>query len=140
MGVFTIQYETVIKPKLEEAITDVLKNEVREAAIDIIEESAQKRIYEAYPSPKFYSRRFSAERDFSYSWDVGGNHLSIEYTAMPQNLFGGAFYADDLGDIIASGNKAYHMPFPRPWMDEGISENIDKLEAALKVGLESRGF
>lgn len=139
MAVNIIDYETDIRPMLNAAITSALMNEVKDAAIDAIEDSAQTRVYEAY-SPKFYSRRFSAERDFSYSWDVGGNRLTITYMAMPQNLFGGAFYADDLGDIIASGNKTYHMPFPRPWMDEGIQDNIGNIEAALGRGLERQGF
>lgn len=139
MAVHIIDYETDIRPRLDAAITSTLMNEVKDAAIDAIEESAQKRVYEAY-SPKFYSRRFSAERDSSYSWDVGGNHLIITYTAMLQNKFGGSFYTDDLGDIITSGDSRFHMPFARPWMDEGIVDGMASIENALRIGLESRGF
>lgn len=134
MGVFTIQYETVIKPKLEEAITDVLKNEVREAALNAIEDSANSRIYDAYDSSGY--RRFSAMDDGSYLWEVNGDTLTIMYAAS----FQGSSANGDLGDVIASGNKAYHMPFPRPWMNEGIDDNMAKIEAALKAGLERRGF
>lgn len=134
MGVFTIQYETVIKPKLEEAITDVLKNEVREAALNAIEDSANSRIYDAHDTNGY--RRFSAMDDGSYLWEVNGDTLTIMYVAS----FQGSSANGDLGDVIASGNKAYHMPFPRPWMNEGIDDDMAKIEAALKAGLESRGF
>lgn len=134
MGVFTIQFDTVIMPKLEAAITDVLKNEVRDAALNAVEDSADSRIYGAYSSSG--RRRFSAMDDASYSWEVNGDTLKITYVAG----FQGQNASGDLGDVIASGNSNYHMPFPRPWMDEGVQDNIAKIESALKAGLESRGF
>lgn len=142
MGVFTIDYETVIRPKLDEAITNALMHEIKEAAVNAIEESAKQNIYEAYPNPKFNSRRFSAEHDASYAWDVSGNRLRIEYIAQPQNLFGGSFYSENLGDIIAEGWENWHMPFPRPWMDDGMANaiNTGEIDRAIKAGLERQGF
>lgn len=134
MGVFTIQYETVIKPKLEAAITDTLNDEVLTAAMDALKESADTRIYKAYPVKG--NRRFSATSDNSYLSSVNGNTLTITY----ESGFQGGSASGNLGDVIASGNTAYHMPFPRPWMDEGIQDNWNKIESALKSGLASRGF
>lgn len=134
MGVFTIQYETDIKPKLEAAITDTLNDEVLTAAMDALKESAETRIYKAYATKGH--RRFSATHDNSYLASTSGYTLTITYEAG----FQGGDASGDLGDVIAGGDTAYHMPFPRPWMDEGILDNMDKIESALKSGLASRGF
>lgn len=134
MGVFTIEYETVIKPNLENAITNALDNEVKRAALDAIELASETEVYAAY-LPKIWRRRGSLMSDDSYNCIVSGQTLTI--TAIPslQGTGGG-----DLGDIIASGNASYHMPFPRPWMDEGIGYSLSEIESALKSGLESQGF
>lgn len=134
MGVFTIEYETVIKPNLENAITNALDNEVKRAALDAIELASETEVYAAY-LPKIWRRRGSLMSDDSYDCTVSGQTLTI--TAIPslQGTGGG-----DLGDIIASGNASYHMPFPRPWMDEGIGYSLSEIESALKSGLESQGF
>ena len=142
MGVFTIGYETEIKPKLDEAITDALSREVADAALLAITQSAKERVYDAYSDPKFLSRRESllnATRDETYSVEAHDNELTITAHPSLQNLFGGD-NSGDLGDIIAEGWSNYHMPFPRPWMDEGISESIGNIESALKAGLERNGF
>ncbi len=138
MGVFTIEYETVIKPSLNRAIEDALKNEVSKVALSAIEDSAQQRIYNAY-SPVFLSRRFSFTSDDGYEWSADGNTLTITATSKLQNLYGGD-HAEDLGDIVAEGWENFNMPFARPWMDEGIQEKMPDIEKALKVGLERNGF
>lgn len=134
MGVFTIEYETVIKPNLEKAITNALDNEVKRAALDAIELASETEVYAAY-LPKIWSRRGSLMSDDSYDCTVSGQTLTI--TAIPslQGTGGGG-----LGDIIESGAENYHMPFPRPWMDEGVEYGMAKIEAALKSGIERQGF
>lgn len=134
MGVFTIQYETQIKPELNSAITEAMGNEVKDAALRAIENASLSEVYAAY-LPKINRRRGSLLQDDSYTTEVEGQTLTI--TAIPslQGSGGG-----DLGDIIAGGNASYHMPFPRPWMDEGIGYSLSEIESALKAGLESRGF
>jgi len=138
MGVFAIEYETNIVPVLEAAVTDALEHEVKEAALRIIEESGNERIYQAY-SPKFWSRRGSFRTDWGYDSSVSGKTLTITATAPLQNLYGDS-HSEDLGEIIAEGWGNFHMPFPRPWMDEGLEEHISELEDALASGMRRQGF
>ena len=138
MGAFTLEYETVIRPNLEAAIEDALRNEVKDAALYAIKDSAITQVYMAY-KPKFFSRRYSLADDDSYKCEANRNTLTITYTGELQNLWGNT-HNEDLGDVIAQGWDNFNMPFPRPWMDEGIQDNMPSIEAALKRGLERQGF
>lgn len=138
MGAFTLEYETVIRPNLEAAIEDALRNEVKDAALYAIKDSAITQVYTAY-KPKFFSRRYSLVDDDSYKCEQNGNTLTITYTGKLQNLIGNTHH-EDLGDVIAEGWENFNMPFQRPWMDEGIRDNMQSIEAALKAGLERQGF
>lgn len=138
MGIFTLTYETEIKPRLELAISNALENEVKDAALYAIKDSAITQVYMAY-KPKFFHRRYSLIDDDSYKCEIEGNRLTITYIGELQNLYGSS-HSEDLGDVIAQGWDSFHMPFPRPWMDEGIETNIPLLENALKSGLERQGF
>ena len=138
MGAFTLEYETVIRPNLEAAIDDALRNEVKDAALYAIKDSAITQVYMAY-KPKFFSRRYSLVDDDSYKCEVQGNKLTITYTGELQNLWGNTHH-EDLGDVIAQGWKSFHMPFERPWMNEGVEVNMAQIESALKRGLERQGF
>lgn len=138
MGAFTLEYETVIRPNLEAAIEDALRNEVKDAALYAIKDSAITQVYMAY-KPKFFSRRYSLVDDDSYKCEVNGNTLTITYTGELQNLWGNTHH-EDLGDVISEGWENFNMPFPRPWMDDGVQGNMQSIEAALKTGLERQGF
>ena len=138
MGVFTLEYETVIRPNLEAAIEDALRNEVKDAALYAIKDSAITQVYMAY-KPKFFSRRYSLVDDDSYKCEANGNTLTITYTGELQNLWGNSHH-EDLGDVIAEGWENFNMPFPRPWMDEGIQANMPSIEAAIGKGLIRQGF
>lgn len=138
MGAFTLEYETVIRPNLEAAIEDALRNEVKDAALYAIKDSAITQVYMAY-KPKFFSRRYSLADDDSYKCEANGNTLTITYTGELQNLWGNTHH-EDLGDVISEGLENFNMPFPRPWMDDGVQGNMPSIEAALKRGLERQGF
>lgn len=138
MGVFTFEYETVIRPNIEVAVEDTLRNEVKDAALYAIKDSAITQVYMAY-KPKFFSRRYSLVDDDSYKCEAKGNKLTITYTGELQNLWGNS-HSEDLGDVIAQGWENFHMPFERPWMDEGINSNLPQIEAALKAGMTRQGF
>lgn len=138
MGVFTVMYQTQFAPKLNIAISDALNNEVKECALNIIENSATDRIYNAY-APKFLSRRYSFSSDGGYETSVSGNTLTITATSALQNLYGGN-HSEDLGDIVAEGWENFNMPFARPWMDEGVSNNLQQIETALMNGMKRQGF
>jgi len=138
MGAFTIMYDTEIKEKLDEAISNAMENEVQRTALNIIEESATKRIYQAY-SPKFVSRRGLESVDAGYECEPSGNSLTITSIAPMQNLYGGD-KAADLGDAIAEGWGNYNMPFPRPWIEDDISQRLSELENALAAGMQRQGF
>lgn len=135
MGVFTLEYETVIKPKIEAAIEDALKDEVSKAAVQALEDSAQQRVYDAW-TPVIDTRRYSLLEDSTYDCDVQGNTLTI--TA--NTSFQGHQTGDDLGEVIESGMPNYRMPFPRPWMEQGIQDKITSIENALANGMERQGF
>lgn len=144
MGVFTIEFETNVLPGLKEAIDDALANEVKDAAVKALRESADKRIY-SYVASDFFKehRRFSFSdqyNDESYISEVSDNALTITAYAPLQQLFGGRKRTEDLGDVIAFGYENFYQPHERPWMDEGIEENIPQIEAALAEGLRRQGY
>lgn len=147
MGVFTIDYETNIRPNLLKAIDNALDNEVKDVALKAIEFSAMHGIYLAYePDWKFQeSRRYSFMQDENYETEVKDGRLKI--TSVTKDGLQDLFYRDggksnglDLGDIVANGMVDFWQPFPRPWMDEGVEANIGNIEEALKRGLERQGF
>lgn len=147
MGVFTIDYETNIRPNLLKAIDNALDNEVKDVALKAIEFSAMHGIYLAYePDWKFQeSRRYSFMQDENYETEVKDGRLKI--TSVTKDGLQDLFYRDggksnglDLGDIVANGRVDFWQPFPRPWMDEGVEANIGNIEEALKRGLERQGF
>lgn len=138
MGAFTLEYKTVIRPNLEAAMEDALRNEVKDAALYAIKDSAITQVYMAY-KPKFFSRRYSLVDDDSYKCEANGNTLTITYTGELQNLWGNTHH-EDLGDIIAQGWDSFHMPFERPWMDEGIQGGLTAIENALAAGMQRQGF
>lgn len=135
MGVFTIQYQTIIKPQIDIAVEDALRNEVSKAAVSALEDSAQHRIYDAW-TPVIDTRRFSFIDDNTYVCDANKNILTI--TAV--SSFQGVQTGDDLGDVIEKGLSNYRMPFPRPWMEEGINDKISEIENALAIGMQRQGF
>lgn len=147
MSVFEIAYETEVRPLLKDAIDNALKNEVRDAALQAIEFSAMHGIYLAYePDWKFQeSRRYSFMQDENYETEVNDNELTINSVTKDglQDLFyqgGEKSNGLDLGDIVANGRVDFWQPFPRPWMDEGIETNLQKIEEALRSGLTRQGF
>lgn len=138
MGVFTLEYETVMHPRIEQAVQDALQYDVRIAALGVIEDGAEERVYNAY-HPKFWSRRWNLVQNKGYEWEVDGNHLKITAVDALQNLYGDS-HSEDLGDIIAEGWSNFNMPFERPWMNESIEANIGQIESALRTGMERQGF
>lgn len=138
MGAFTIEFQSQVLPRLQEAVNNAMGNEVARTALSVIENSANDRIYRAY-QPSFVSRRYSFTDDGGYTVEMNGNTLTITATSELQNLYGGN-HTEDLGDIIAEGWENFNMPFERPWMDEGVSEHIQDLETALMNGLHRQGY
>ncbi len=45
---------------------------------------------------------------------------------------------DELADVVTEGDEAYHMPYPRPFMDP--AERAIDLDDALGNGLRKRGY
>lgn len=135
MNQFILEYETIIKPQIDAAVEDALKNEVSKSAVQALIDSAQQRVYDAW-TPVIDTRRYSLLDSNTYDCDVQGNQLTI--TA--QTTFQGKQTSDDLGDVIEKGLKNYRMPFPRPWMEDGIQDNLLKIESALEVGMTRQGF
>ncbi len=147
MSGFTIDYDTVIRPGIEAAVDNALEHEVKDVALQVLEFSAMHEIYMSYtPSPIFQSsRRYSFMQDENYETEVKDNNLKI--TSVTQDGLQDLFYSNggrssglDLGDIVANGDRDFYQPFKRPWMDEGIEQNLVRIEEALKAGLERQGF
>jgi hypothetical protein len=147
MGVFTLEYQTSIQNRLHDAVDNALENEVKDAALQAIEFGAMHEIYMSYtPYPIFQSsRRYSFMQDENYETKVENNTLTI--TSVTKDGLQDLFYTNgqrsegvDLGDIVAEGNADFYQPFARPWMDEGVEQNIGVLEEALMNGLHRQGF
>lgn len=144
MSVFTLEYKTVIKPKLEAALSDALKNEVAKVLTDEAEKSAKENVYDAH-DPIFDSRRYSFLKDNSYYTEVNGNAITITATAHLQNLWNENGNYDDpseLSDIVELGIVNYYMPFARPWLDKAIENGLanGRIDAAIEAGLKRQGF
>lgn len=147
MGVFTLDYETNIRPGLEMAITDALRNEVSAIVIAQAEASALERVYNAY-DPTEYTRRESLLDDDAYTAVANGNELTL-YAHVDGNTMQPWPNMGDITDIIATGigyrwknSEIYRTKQPRPWMDEAIEKGLadGTIEAALQAGLNRQGF
>lgn len=131
-----------IRQRLDAAITVGLELDVANGLSQKIYEKAVENVYSYNPS--FFSRRedfggIGAATNLDAS--VSGNVLTIRNTTGLQNLYGGD---DDspLAPIIEEGVEAYHMPYPRPFMEEARDEYITSGEAAedLANALRRKGF
>ena len=147
MGQLLLNYETVLLPKLESAITDALANEVSDAIVEVLKQSARENIYDRYTPHGMhpYERRWSYIKDESYETFAQGNTLIIK-----ENVRGQGNAGNNLGEIIEAGtpyewvgSDIYkQQPFPIPFFSSSIDEAINDgtIESALMRGLERQGF
>lgn len=147
MSNLVLHYETEIIPLLQSAITSALENEVADAVVNILKESARENIYERYtPHGNHpYERRWSYLKDESYETFVQGNVLTVKENVTGQGLAG-----NNLGEIIEAGTPYEwawsdifkQQPFPRPFFSSAIENALNNgtIEAALKRGLNRQGY
>ena len=128
--------------KIDAAISNALSVEVAEAVREAVHDAAMTEVYEAY-EPRFMSRRMESGGLIDPEntvISVAGTTLTAENVTGLQNLWGGN---DDspLAPIVQDGVEAYHMPFPRPFMDAAKEQLINgKAEEALRRGLTRQGI
>ena len=128
--------------RLDGAIADALGNEVADEARDCVREAAYEEVYDAY-APEFLSRRMDSgglSDPANTITTAAGTTLTVENVTGLQNLWGGND-TSPLTPIVTAGVPAYHMPFPRPFMD-GAAEKLrsGRAQAALRRGLARQGF
>ena len=150
------QIDDVIRriSNIDSAVEDALKNEVSSVVKDAIVQSARENVYDAYPNPKFYSRRNGAggilDRE-SIDVEVRGTELTAKDNPDWQQLWGGGGLgvgswrpAKRLAEAIAEGDRHYYMAEagPRPFHEKAKEKMIadGSIDRALKKGLKRQGY
>lgn len=126
---------------LDAAITNALRTEVSDEARQSMKEAAEEAVY-SY-QPKFLSRRKSDGGlidDRNIICSVDGDTLTVDNVTGLQNLYGGGD-TNLLTPIIENGEKSYHMPYPRAFI-ERTSEKLmsGSADRALREGLRRQGI
>lgn len=127
---------------LNAAITDALANEVAEGFKQAVANEVLKDVY-SYPAT-FVSRRGTAggiadpENIITFA---NGDTLTADNVTGLQNLWGGGD-SNLLTPIVEGGVTNYHMPGPRPFMENAKESFVSSgaAEAALRAGLRRQGI
>lgn len=139
MGVLDDFNEIMAKAKM--SINDALAGPMADGLQEKVQAKAMEQVY-SY-NPDFYSRR---EADgglidkANMPTTVSDMVLTLENTTGLQNLFGGND-SSPLTPIVEEGVGAYHMPYPRPFMEEAEEEYASgEGEAEIKRALAAAGL
>jgi len=139
-------YKTALDLEIANCMRDpdgTVQTEAKKAII----RSAKENVYDAYPKPKFESRRgtgksmgggiMDEDNLLSFTSEKGFT-LTIQNLATWQHLYGGAYPSNDLADVIEN-NQIYGAP-KRPFMQKAEDEYSDRFGLDLVEDLEFRGF
>ena len=142
----SVEYKTILHPKITNAVEDSLRTEVATKCVELIKQSADTNLYGAYtPSGQHkYERRFSYLKDGAYETDANGLTLTIS-----ENIHGQG-NAENLTEVLEAGtpyewtrSEIFKMqPYPRPFFGKAIDDGIasGEIDTALSNGMKSRGF
>ena len=129
-------------------INDALKNDIAEEIIEVAKSTADEVVYEAYPDPKDYVRRYTyGSRGGGAGYDIIASDGEVTIKPAPIALADLIEYGDD-GSTLGM-NSTWTPPndreptylYPRPFIattKERIGDG--QVVSALKVALEDRGI
>lgn len=130
----TAEYLTVIKPRMENAISNgVVK--VATGLLENIEKFAQDKVYNAYGG-SFRRGRIGGSENMDVQID---NRLITVTNRTPMQ---GTNYGVSETDFVEGGFSNYNQPFPRPFMEPARDDFVDsgKADAIMADVLRAAGF
>lgn len=132
------QYQTMIRPKIETAIGNALRGEIKDSLVELIGQKAEENVYEAYTPTEenLLKRRYELGDRKNLIILVRGNTITIKNVTVMQSGEPGE------AAVVEEGMESYRQPFPRPFMEPALRVFIDGGigELALKRELEAAGF
>lgn len=152
---FVDEYEKS-KAKLEVAIDEVLESSVKDGLLKALQDSVENRVYGAYTPTMYVRREYDGGliADENFMFIPGDMELNVANIATGNKNYadanGAQWDSGDISDLIEAG-IGYHwiwsdiykdMPYPRPFMHEGLSDYVGSgdAESDLVTGLNARGF
>lgn len=140
--------------QLRADINDVIQNDMRDGIAVAMVDSARKRVYEAYPNPKRYVRRWTLTDPSHYRFYPIDMGVEVESPVMGNPAYAppasSGWNPGYISHIIESGDgypwlsKGSDMDTigPRPYLTEGMKDyvNTGKANEDLADGLRARGY
>lgn len=148
--------------QLRADVNDVIHNDMRDGIAVAMVDSARHRVYEAYPNPKRYVRRWTLTDPSHYRFYNEDMAISVDSPIMGNPAYAppasSGWNPGYISHIIESGDgypwakgvivptdynpDRYGYAQPRPYLTEGMKDYVNTGEANrdLAAGLRARGY
>lgn len=139
--------------QLRADVNDVIHTDMRDGIAVAMVDSARHRVYEAYPNPKRYVRRWTLTDPSHYRFYNEDMAISVDSPIMGNPAYAppasSGWNPGYISQIIESGDgypwfsKGSDMEKigPRPYLTEGMKDYVNKrANADLADGLRARGY
>lgn len=121
--------------ELQSTVADALSGPLKDGLEKEIKEQAKTRVYDAYDG-KGYRRGLIGD-PVNLEAESDQTELRIRNVTVQQGSPGRLSETD----FVETGDKAFHQPFPRPFMDEALEAYVDgQGKEDLASALRSHGF
>lgn len=139
--------------QLRADVNDVIQNDMCDGIRVAMVDSARTRVYEAYPNPKRYVRRWTLTDPSHYQFTFHDLGLEVESPIMGNPAYAppasSGWNPGYISHIIESGDgypwlsKGSDMDTigPRPYLTEGMKDYVNtRADSDLADGLRARGY
>ena len=139
--------------QLRADVNDVIQNDMRDGIAIAMADSARKNVYEAYPNPKKYVRRWTLTDPSHYRFYPVNMGIEVDSPIMGNPAYAppasSGWNPGYISHIIESGDgypwlsKGSDMNTigPRPYLTEGMKDYADtRANSDLADGLRARGY
>lgn len=121
--------------ELESAVADALSGPLKDGLLKEIKEQAKTRVYDAYDGKGY--RRGNIGAEFNLQTEANQTELKVQNVTVQQGSPGRLSETD----FVETGDRAFHQPFPRPFMDEALDAYTNgQGKTDLASALRSHGF
>lgn len=121
--------------ELQNAVEDALSGPMQDGLKQEIRRQAQTRVYDAYNGGGYRRGKIGAAENLE--GNVSGYSLHIRNVTAPQGT--NAFQTET--GFVEEGSPSYRQPFPRPFMDEALTEYAyGQAQEDLANALRAKGF
>lgn len=121
--------------ELESAVADALSGPLKDGLKKEIKQQAKTRVYKAHPQHGY--RRGLIGDSVNLEAESDMTELRIRNVTVQQGSPGRLSETD----FVETGDKAFHQPFPRPFMDEALDAYANgQGKTDLASALRSKGF